>query len=80
MGFVYNDFGTLSNVEKDYSYVWITNTDGDRRKMSIVKYKESADEVYSKALSLVGKEVSIKTSQNTNPWSTSEWFSDVFPK
>lgn len=80
MGYVRNDFGTLSNVKKDYSFVWITNTNGDRRKMSLSKYKETAEEVYSKAETLVGKEVSILTSQNTSDWSTSEWFSDIFEK
>lgn len=80
MGYVRNDFGTLSSVKKDYSFVWITNTNGDTRKMSLNKYKESADEVYSLAQTLVGKKVSILTSQNTADWSTSEWFSDIFEK
>lgn len=80
MSFVINDFGTLSNVTKDYSFVCITNTSGESRKMSLSKYKESADAVYSKALKLIGKEVRIQTSQNTNNWSTSEWFSDIFQK
>ena len=80
MGYVRNDFGTLSNVKKDNAFVLITNTNGARRKMSLSKYKESAEEVYSKAQTLVGKEVSILTSQNTGDWSTSEWFSDIFEK
>jgi hypothetical protein len=80
MGYVRNEFGTLSNVKKDNSFVWITNTNGDRRKMSLSKYRESAEAVYSKAQTLVGKEVSILTSQNTSDWSTSEWFSDIFEK
>lgn len=80
MGYVRNDFGTLSKVSKDYSFVWITNTNGDKRKMSISKYKESAEAVYNKAQALVGKEVSVLTSQNTSDWSTSEWFSDIFEK
>jgi hypothetical protein len=80
MGYVRNDFGTLSNVKKDYSFVKITNTNGEVRKMSLKKYKDSAEEVYSKAQNLVGKEVSILTSQNTSDWSSSEWFSDIFEK
>ena len=80
MGFVKNDFGTLSNVKKDYLFVWITNTTGNSRKMSLSKYKESAEAVYSKAQTLIGKEVTILTSQNTSDWSTSEWFSDIFEK
>lgn len=80
MGYVRNDFGTLSNVKRDNSFVWIINSDGDMRKMSISKYKESAEEVYAKAQTLVGKEVRIRTSQNTADWNESEWFSDIFEK
>jgi hypothetical protein len=80
MGYVRNDFGTLSNVKKDYSFVKITNTNGEVRKMSLKTYKDSAEEVYSKAQNLVGKEVSILTSQRTSDWSPSEWFSDIFEK
>lgn len=80
MGYVRNDFGTLSNVKKDYSFVRITNTNGDERKMSLKKYQDSAEEVYLKAQKLIGKEVSILTSQNTADWSSSEWFSDIFEK
>jgi len=80
MAFVYNDFGTLSDVDNDGDYVWITNTDSEIRKMSIGKYKESAERVYSKAQSLIGQEVRIRTSQNTSSWSTSEWFSDISSK
>jgi hypothetical protein len=80
MGFVRNDFGTLSSVKKDDSFVWITNTNGESRKMSLGKYQESAEVVYAKAKTLVGQEVNILTSQNTAEWSTSEWFSDIFEK
>lgn len=80
MGYVRNDFGTLSNVKKDSSFVWIINSVGDIRKMSRSKYKESAEEVYSKAQTLIGKKVRIRTSQNTAEWNESEWFSDIFEK
>lgn len=80
MGFVNNDFGTLKSVVQQPGFVVITNTDGESRKMSRTKYKESAETVYSKASKLIGKEVQIQTSQNTNDWSTSEWFSDIFEK
>ena len=80
MGYVRSDFGTLSQVEKDNSMVWITNTKGDRRKMSLNKYKDTAENVYSKAQGLIDQEVSILTSQNTSDWSPSEWFSDIFKK
>lgn len=78
MGYVRTNFGTLTNVSKDQFYVWITNSNGERRKMSLSKYKASAEAVFNKAQTFIGKEVSILTSQNTNDWSTSQWFSDIF--
>ena len=80
MGYAYTDFGTLADVENDGFNVWITNTNGDRRKMSVRKYQESATRVYNQAQRLIGQEVRIQTSQNTANWSTSEWFSDIAPK
>ena len=80
MGYVNNDFGTLADVRLQGSLVIIENSDGETRKMSRDKYKESADEVYNKARHLVGKEVRIRTSQNTNNWNEREWFSDIYQK
>ena len=78
MGYVRNNFGILTNVSKDDFYVWITNSSGERRKMSLSKYKDSAEAVFNKAQAFVGKEVSILTSQNTNDWNADQWFSDIF--
>lgn len=78
MGYVRTNFGTLTNVRKDDYYVWITNSRGESRKMSLSKYKESAEAVFNKAQTFVGKEVSILTSQNTADWSSAQWFSDIF--
>jgi hypothetical protein len=78
MGYVNNKFGTLKSAELSGSFVIITNTDGESRKMSRTKYQESADEVYSRAQSLIGEQVSIRTSQNTANWNSDEWFSDIF--
>ena len=47
--FVWNDFGTLASVSNNGSMVFIKNSAGDVRKMSITKYKETALEVYQKA-------------------------------
>lgn len=80
MGYVRNDFGTLKSVTKENSFVIITNENSVKLKMSITQYKESAEEVYEKAKSLIGKEVVVRTSQNTNDWSTATWFSDVYEK
>lgn len=80
MGYVRNDFGTLTNVTKENSCVVITNNKGAKLKMSITKYQESAEDVYHKAKSLIGKEVGVRTSQNTNDWSTAVWFSDIYEK
>ncbi|MEZ9906371.1 hypothetical protein AB4343_16220, partial [Vibrio breoganii] len=55
---------------------------GDYRKtlkMSKRKYKQQALLVEHKAKMLLGAEVTVRTSQNTFFWSTSEWFSDIKP-
>ncbi|WP_028764020.1 hypothetical protein [Shewanella colwelliana] len=75
--FVWNDFGTLSAVDKTDKLVTVTNSDGEARKMSVAKYKESALAVHQKAQSLIGKQVTIRTSQNTADWSTQVWFSEI---
>ena len=80
MRYAYTDFGTLTNVENNGFFVVITNANGETRKMSVSKFKESAERVYSKAQNFIGQEVMIQTSQNTANWSPSEWFSDIAPK
>jgi hypothetical protein len=75
--FVWNDFGTLASARKSGSLVFIENSSGDIRKMSINKYKETAIEVFKKAQTLIGQKVTIRTSQNTSDWSTNEWFSEI---
>jgi len=77
MGFVWNDFGRLMDVIKLNGCVIICNEEGETRKMSITRYKETAEDVYQHALELVGEIVYIKTSQWTNNWSEYEWFSDI---
>lgn len=80
MGYVESEFGKLVKVTKNDNVVEITNSNGEKRVMSRKKYKESADLIYSKAIDLIGKEVKILTSQNTDIWSTSVWFSNIFEK
>lgn len=75
--FVWNNFGVLENASTTDTMVLITNTEGQTRKMSIAKYKETAFHVFEKALTMKGKAVTVRTSQNTNNWNTSEWFSDL---
>lgn len=78
--FVWNECGTLVSVSKSGSMIFIKNSVGDVRKMSITKYKEAALEVYENARIMVGKNVTIRTSQNTNNWCTIEWFSEIEQK
>lgn len=75
--FVWNDFGVLSDVSKSDTMVFVRNSQGEQRKMSITNYKDSAFEVFEKALSLKGKSVQLRTSQNTADWRTDEWFSGI---
>jgi len=77
MAFAWNDFGVLTEVTKDNSYVYIQNVAGNSLKMSIGTYKESALNVYEKALSLIGQNVEVRTSQNTSNWSAQVWFSEI---
>jgi hypothetical protein len=77
MAFVWNSFGVLDKVSKDSSYVYIQNVVGNSLKMSMGTYKESALNVYEKALNLTGQNVEVRTSQNTSNWSTHVWFSDI---
>lgn len=77
--FVWNEFGLLKEVSKSSNMVFIKNDQGATRQMSITKYEDSALAVYEKALSLKGKNIRIRTSQNTNNWSTGVWFSELEP-
>ena len=72
-----NNFGVLKYVTKDEKYVRIQNEDGEMRLMSRKKYRHNADAIEKKARALIGKKVSIRTSQNTKDWSTDKWFSDI---
>lgn len=75
--FVWHDFGCLQDVRSSDSMVFITNDTQQTLKMSRNKYKESATAVLQKAEALKGKNITVRTSQNTANWSTAEWFSDI---
>ena len=77
MNFVWSEFGVLDHciLNKD-GYLKIYNDKGEVRKMS-PKYKDLFEAVCKKANNFKGQNVSIRTSQNTNSWLTSDWFSDV---
>ncbi|WP_128830419.1 hypothetical protein [Aeromonas dhakensis] len=76
-GYVWTHFGVLTKVCADGRMVTITNESGSTRKMSIEKYKESAEAVYHNCFSLIGRAVDIQTSQNTAEWNPYVWFSDI---
>ena len=75
--FVWNNFGTLTDVSKSDKYVLVQNSEGKSLKMSIYTYKESALSVFEKALNLQGQIVRVRTSKNTANWSEEEWFSEI---
>lgn len=75
--FVWNHFGLLTDVEKNVDFVVVKNSNNQTRKMSRSKYKENAELVYHKSKTLIGKNVLLRTSQNTNNWRTDTWFSDI---
>ena len=77
MNFIWSDFGVLNKccVESD-GYLYVYNSDNGYRKMS-PKYLAVFDQIKNKCELLKGKFVQIRTSQNTGPWQTSVWFSDI---
>lgn len=75
--FVWNNFGKLVKVTLSPSLVLIENECGKVLKMSLNRYKESAQQVYQNALKLKGQMVTVRTSQNTGNWDSAEWFSDL---
>lgn len=75
--FVWNHFGLLTDVAKNVDFVIVRNSSNQTRKMSRSKYKEDAELVYHKAKTLIGKNVLLRTSQNTNNWRTDTWFSEI---
>lgn len=70
-------FGTLASVERSGSILYITNTKGLTLKMSARKFASRIQSTHNKALTLIGKQVKVHTSQHKNTWSTSEWFYNI---
>ncbi|EKO3723383.1 hypothetical protein ACRN9F_23515 [Shewanella oncorhynchi] len=75
--FTWSNFGILVKVSKSPTMILIENEQGQVLRMSLSKYQGSAIEVYQKAQQLIGNAVTVRTSQNTANWSTTEWFSDL---
>ncbi|BCL72560.1 conserved hypothetical protein [Vibrio nigripulchritudo MADA3029] len=73
----WNNFGVLKSVSKDDRFVWVSNEEGRQLKMSIATYQESAEQVYSKAQALVGKNVKIRSSQNSTDLKHLVWFNSI---
>ena len=71
-------FGKLTDAYETTKYVIIKNDHGDTRMMSKPRYRGMAANVLSKAKTLIGQDVNIRTSQNTGNWSDDKWFSDVY--
>ena len=74
---VWNYFGVLADVSETSTMPIIRSDDGQERKMSKRKYKLAAENVKQKALSLVGLEVEVRTSQATKTWNENTWFSSI---
>jgi len=77
MNFTWTDFGVLDKFSYDYyGNLFVHNTENERRKMSS-KYKSIFPQIEQKCQLLQGKFVQVRTSQNTDSWSTLKWFSDI---
>jgi hypothetical protein len=77
MGFIWTNFGQLSDSDDDGKYLYIINDSGDRRQMSLAKYAPSIPKIKEKINILKDKSIQIRTSQNTGAWSSDTWFSDL---
>jgi hypothetical protein len=75
--FEWNNFGLLTEVTCDDKMIYIVNSQGLKLKMSVAKYKATAERVKQQAKSLIGSNVRVRTSKNTANWSSAEWFSDI---
>lgn len=77
MGYIWKEFGILTDVAFGDKYVIVTNKEHQFRKIALYTYKESALNVRNKAQLLIGKRVSLRTSQNTDKWPPEIWFSEI---
>ncbi|MPW37298.1 hypothetical protein [Vibrio sp. B1Z05] len=77
MGYIWTNFGMISDVAQGEKFIIVTNSQHQFRKMAIYTYKENAVEVHRKAKLLIGKQVKLRTSQNTDKWPPEIWFSDI---
>lgn len=75
--YIWRKFGILKSVNATDSTLYITSSSGSSLKMSLRKYKRQGLLVKKKAEAMLGSQVFVRTSQNTAPWSTNEWFSDI---
>ena len=77
MNFTWTEFGVLDKcLLAEDGYLKIYNTKGEFRKMS-PKYNSIFKSIFDKANEYKGKYVQIRTSQNTEGWSSNQWFSDL---
>jgi len=78
MGYVWTKFGQLvDSDDSDGRYLYIINDSGERRKISLVTYAPSIPKIKEKINLLKGENIQIRTSQNTEDWSSDVWFSDL---
>lgn len=77
MGFRWSKFGKLSGTYEDGRYLYITNNNGENRKISINKYSSTIPLIRKKIALLNDKHCIIRTSQNTGDWSEEIWFSEI---
>ena len=77
MNFVWSEFGVLDRwfVNK-YGTLFIFNNRNECRKMS-PKYGQNITKIIEKLKTLKGKNIQIRTSNNTGKYSVLEWFSNL---
>ena len=75
--FHWYDFGVVDSLHEDGTYLYVQNTKGDERKISISAYKDSVPILRDKIKKLVGEHCWLRVSKNTANWSEEKWFSDI---
>ncbi|MBL4828972.1 MAG: hypothetical protein JKY55_03650 [Aliivibrio sp.] len=77
LNFEWNDFYQLTEVRLDEQYIIVMNDHGMQRKMNRKTYYLSAEDVYNKARTLIGKQVQLRISKDIRNSTTGEWFTEI---
>ena len=75
--FKWYDFGVVKGFDVVGKHLYVQNTKGDKRKISIYKYRTSIERIKNKINEFKGQHCRLRVSQNTAKWPKKIWFSDI---